>query len=350
MEFSVKEVKNNVPNVCIIILNWNSWGDTIDCLKSLFNIKYTNYDILIVDNASEDDSVNKIVQYLKNIGFKFSFFEYNSKTKHIKCIYETENNISELGSTSPRITIIENDNNYGFAKGNNIGIEYTNKNPILDYILLLNNDTIVDEEVLNNLINVAELKHKIGFVGPKVYYHDFNGRKDIINFAGGSLNMWKGQASHNGINELDKGQFDTIKEVDYVQGSCILFKKEIIKKVGLMNSDYFMYWEEVDWCVRGLEMGYKSVFAPKAKIWHKISSSSGGSLSFNVIYYLTRNRFIFMKKNASKSQSCLFLLYFLFFDIWVNLIFFLKEKNKNACMGFFKGFKEGIYYTLIIQE
>lgn len=341
------ELENNdltakiFPKVCIIILNWNSWRDTIECLKSLFNIKYNNYDIILVDNASEDDSINKIIEYLDKLGFKLDFFKYDSENMPINGLYETKKNNTSIFN-SRRIIIIENDSNYGFAKGNNIGIEYVNK-PNTDYILLLNNDTIVDEEFLNDLINVAELKHKIGFVGPKVYYHDFNGRKDIINFAGGSLNMWKGQASHNGINESDNGQFDTIKEVDYVQGSCILFKKEIIEKVGLMNSDYFMYWEEADWCVRGLEMGYKSVFAPKSKIWHKISSSSGGSLSFNVIYYLTRNRFIFMKKNASKLQLCSFLLYFFFFDIWVNLIFFLKEKNKNAFMGFFKGLKEGIF-------
>lgn len=335
--------KKKIPKVCIIILNWNSWSDTIECLESIFKIKYESYDVIVVDNASEDDSVKKIINFLES-EVKFKFYEHNSKNKSIKCIYKDKNEKYNLNNGFPRTIIIENDDNYGFAKGNNIGIKYveTSMNP--DYILLLNNDTVVDKEFLKELIYIAESKSDIGFVGPKVYYYEFNGRKDVINFAGGFLNIWKGQTFHEGINEFDKGQLDTINEVNYVQGSCLLFKKEIIENVGLMNPDYFMYWEEADWCYRGFKEGYKSMYAPKAKIWHKTLSSSGGSYSFNVAYHMSRNRFMFMKNNASKPQLFSFFLYFIIFDFWINLIFLLKEKNKNGFIGFIKGLKDGTIY------
>lgn len=340
-------------NIAIIILNWNGWEDTIECLESLYQINYPNYNVIILDNASEDESLKKIREYCNGkLKVESEFFKYNHDNKPIQifeyCIEEIEdsNIIDEFRgiSSNKKLILIKNDKNYGFALGNNIGIRYAETSINPDYFLLLNNDTIVDKEFLNEMIYIAEPKNDIGFVGPIVYYYDFNGQKNVINFAGGKLNIWKGRASHIGINELDKGQYDTITEVNYVEGSCIFFKKQILTNIGLMNPDYFMYWEELDWCYRAHKEGYKSIFAPKAKIWHKSLFSNVDSYSYNTSYYLSRNRFMFMKLNATTAQQFSFLLYFFVFYFWLNLFFILKMENKRAFKGFLNGLNDGIIY------
>lgn len=338
-ESKSKNINKYFPKVCIIILNWNSWKDTIYCLESIFKIEYESYDILIIDNASEDDSVKNIINYLE-FKVKLKPYKFKSKNKSVKYIYKNEK--SDLNSTFHSLTILENEDNYGFAKGNNIGIKYVKKELNPDYYLLLNNDTIVDKKFLNELVNIAELKSNIGFIGPKIYYYDSNGKTDVINFAGGTLNIWKGQISHIGLNKMEKKQLEIVNEVDYIQGSCLLFKKEIIRDVGLMNPNYFMYWEEVDWCYKSYKKGYKSIFAPKAKIWHKTLASSGGSYNCFVAYYMTRNRFLFMKSNASKMQLISFLIYYFLFDFWINLVYFSIKEDKKSFSGFINGFKDGL--------
>jgi len=338
------------PKVAIIILNWNGWEDTIECLESLYQITYPNYDVIVVDNGSEDDSIEKIKEYCEGkIKVESKFFEYSSENKPIKYIEYTreeaeagggkEKEIADLPSNR-RMIIIKNEKNYGFAEGNNIGMRYALKALNPDYILLLNNDTVVDKEFLGELVKVGERDEKIGIVGPKIYYYDFNSRIDIINFAGGKFSMWKGQPYHIGINEVDRRQYDKIKEVDYVEGSCLLTRREVLDKIGLFDPSYFAYWEENDLCMRGSKAGYKSVYVPKSKIWHKVSSSANSGMK---IYYLTRNRFRFVKKYATKLQVISFLLYFLGFQFWLTSgIFLIYHREVKDFVYFFKGIVDGV--------
>lgn len=328
------------PKVCIIILNWNNWKDTIECLESLYQINYKNYNVIVVDNNSKDDSIHKIKMYASgDLEVKSNFFEYRSNNKPISVLKKSEikkNNKKENQPSTKELILIDNKQNYGFSEGNNIGIKYALKNLSFDYILLLNNDTVVDPNFLSELVNSANMPN-IGFLGPKVYYYDYEGRKDIINFAGGELNKIKGLTKHIGFNEIDNGQYEELKEVDYVQGCCILIKKQIFKEIGFFDPQYFTYWEETDLCRRGFNKGYKSIYVPKAKIWHKISSSNVGQTKY---CFMVRNRFLFMKKNFGKQENFLFWLYFLFIDLWYNiLIIIFYKRDFKLLKAFFKGMR-----------
>jgi len=264
-----------IPKVAIIILNWNGLEDTIECLESLKKMSYTNYDVIVVDNGSEGNDVEVL------------------RDKYGEWAH-----------------IIENDKNYGYAEGNNIGLKYALKNSNPDYILLLNNDVVVDFHFLDELVKVGESDTKIGILGPKIYYYD---EQDRINFAGGKMNFLRGKLIRIGVNEIDRGQYDEIKDVDFVEGSAFLIKKRVIEEIGLLDSDYLLYWEDDDWCVRARKAGFKVLYVPRAKLWHKIGISAKKTERIR-IYYLIRNRFLFMKKNASRPHLISFLILFLLID------------------------------------
>jgi len=334
------------PKITVIILNWNGWKDTIECLESLFQITYEEYNVIIVDNASSDDSLEKIRRYCEGeIEVNSSFFYYSKVNKPIELTEYTKEESEKIEGKSIRGTVlIKNDKNYGFAEGNNIGIRYTLHNLNPNYILLLNNDTVVNKHFLGELVKVAKDCQDTGFVSPKTYYYNFENRRDVINFAGGTLNMFKGHSQSIGVNEVDKGQYDEIKTVEYVEGSCLLAKREVLEKIGLFDTKYFAYWEEADLCTRGYEAGYKSVYVPKAKIWHKVSASTDDPTK---IYYYTRNKFWFMQKYANKMEYTSFLLLFFGFYFW-NLtcrytLYGLYKRSLVHSSHFLKGIKNGLF-------
>ena len=296
-----------LPKVTIIVLNWNGKEDTIECLESLKYITYPNYEILLVDNGSTDGSV--------------------------ECFRERY----------PGMEIIENGENLGFAEGNNVGIRRA-MDEGADYVLLLNNDTVVDPEFLGELVKVAESNPKIGFVGPKVYYYDRKGRKDVIHSVGAKIKMTTGKAPPIGIGEIDRGQYDKLYQVDSLEGACILAKINVINKIGLLNRNYFMYREEADWCTRANIAGYILFYTHNAKIWHKVGASNIGK---NNIYFLTRNRFWFMKQYASREEYSIFLLFFIIFEYWfLSAIFIIYRNDIKGYISFNKGLIDGLRYSL----
>ena len=340
------------PKVSIIILNWNGWKDTIECLESLYQITYPNYDVIVVDNGSENESIEKMKEYAEGkIKVESKFFEYNPENKPIKIIEYTreeaeagggiEKGIADLPSNR-KLILIKNEKNYGFAEGNNIGMRYALKALNPGYVLLLNNDTVVDKAFLGELVKVAESDDKIGIVGAVNYYYD---NPERIWFSGGKINFWNGKVYNIGVNEMDKGQYDMIKEVDYVAGSCFLITKEGIEKVGMLNHAYFAYWDEADWCVRVHKAGYRVLYVPKAKIWHKVSSTSKKISGFYE-YYNTRNTFLFMKKHATRIQFFSFILWFFVVNFWFTSGMLLYHKNIKALMSFYKGIKDGLLHVM----
>ena len=356
-EESMSTAIENTPKVTILLLNYNGWKDAIECLESVYKITYPNWEVLLVDNGSVDGSVTKIKEWAAGkIPVESKFFEYDVERKPIEYIeelfYDEEEARVKVSKKEKewdmllphqKLSILRIVKNRGFTGGNNIGIEYILREKKTDYILLLSNDTVVDNYLLKELVKVAESDPEIGVVGPKIYYYDYNGRKDIINFAGGKINFWKGVGYHIGANEIDKGQHDEIREVDYVEGSCFLIKKEGIEKVGMLDHEYFAYWEEADWCIRVHKASYKVIYVPKARIWHKIASSSGGTSSFHCRYHMTRNMLLFMKKNATKSQLFSFLLYFFGFRFWFTSgVFVIYHRDVKSFIYFFKGVIDGL--------
>jgi GT2 family glycosyltransferase len=302
------------PKVAIIILNWNGLEDTIECLEFLRKIPYPNYEVIVVDNGSKGNDAQVLDE---------KFGDY--------------------------IHLIRNDKNYGYTGGNNIGIKYALDKSAPDYFLILNNDTIVAPDFLGQLIKAAESDASIGMVGSKVYYYDFPNR---IQGAGGKVNMRTGRASLIGVKEIDAGQYDTKQEVDYLFGCCLLVKKDVIHKVGLFDESYFCYWDETDYCFRVKKAGYKVVYVPEAKIWHKAplklkvwnKTSVGDKASGLPYYYMARNNFKFMRKHATKAQYRSFLLYFFGYHFWfMTGVCLLYHRDVRRLFGFYRGVRDGLF-------
>ncbi len=337
------------PHVAIIILNWNGWKDTIECLESVLQINYPNYEIILVDNGSEDESIKMIKGHFNGKVYEKSgslSLESNKNSKQIEILEcareETESNEMKIVavknlSTKKILFLIKNERNYGFAEGNNIAIRFALKIPNVEYLLQLNNDTVVDHEFLKELVNVAESDVNVGVVGAVNYYYD---HPEKIWFAGGKINFWNGKISKIGEN----GKQEMSNEADYVAGSCILIKKEVIEKVGMLDKAYFAYWEDTDWCIRVHKANYRVLYVPKAKIWHKVSSTAKKINGFSE-YYETRNTFLFIKKNCTWIQYVSFLLYFFGFKFWLtNGQLLICQKNASALLNFYKGIKDGLLY------
>ncbi|CEL25132.1 glycosyltransferase family 2 protein [Methanobacterium formicicum] len=333
------------PRVSIVVLNWNGWEDTIECLESLFQINYPNFDVILVDNASEDDSLEKIRDYCSgHLPVKSSFFNYNSHNKPIT-VYEyyvtfkkDKRPLKNENLTNKHITLIKNSENRGFPGGNNVGIEFALEFFDPDYILLLNNDTVVDENFLGELIKNGD-SNDVGILGPKIYFYD---EPQTIWSAGCKISWKLSRGIQIGTNEADKGQYDEIKEVEYVSGSAFLIKTEVIKRIGLMDEEYFLYFEESDWTLRANQEGFKSLYIPTSHIWHKVSRSGGGISNPIGLYYITRNRWIFMRKWAKKSDYW----YFIFYQILGALIFPLGlsvyYKNWSLFKVYYKAYYKGV--------
>jgi hypothetical protein len=293
------------PKVFIIILNWNGKNDTLECLNSLKKITYKNYKVVIVDNGSKDDSVKEI---------KRNF---------------------------PNTIIIQNKKNLGFAEGSNVGIRYALKNKA-DYVLLLNNDTIVDRRFLSEMVKVAESDEKIGIIGSKIYYVKL---PNTIWFAGGSIGLKKGIFAHLGQGEKDSKEYSNLGNVDYITGCAMLIKKSVIKSIGLLDHNYFSYVEDVDFCVRAKNAGYKIMLAPKSHIWHKVSCSSGGEDSLLKLYYQNRNKILFIRKHANKKIKLLFFLHFFKDKAIEIMILTIKRKTANT-RAILRGIYDGLIYKI----
>ncbi|MGA2677234.1 MAG: glycosyltransferase family 2 protein [Methanobacterium sp.] len=336
------------PKVSIIILNWNKWKDTIECLESLYQINYINYQLIVVDNGSEDESIKKIKDYCNGkIEIKSKFIQNNMLNKPIEIfkfsrenlqmkLNESQINKIENYPANKKLIIIKNEKNYGFSKGNNIAIDFTLLNFDHDYILLLNNDTTVDKNFLNELIKVLDSEDSIGIAGPTIYFYDDPTK---IQSAGAMVNWKRGRTTllKNGeVNDLGN-----VEEVEFVSGCALIVKNEVFNKIGFLNESYFAYWEETDFCQRASQAGYKILCIPRAKIWHKISTTTNQISGFYA-YYMTRNSIWFMRKYANTNQLLYFSLYFISIELWLRFGYFMKnERNINVFLQFLRGIVDG---------
>ncbi len=246
------------PRVAVIVLNWNGLADTSECLDSLRGIAYPNQETIVVDNGSAGDDARLLRE--------------------------------RFGDS---ILLIASGENLGFAGGANLAIREALAADA-DYVLLLNNDVTVDPEFLDELVGAAERLPRAAAVCPKIYFHD---ESTVICSTGGRINPWAGTARQVGRGEQDRGQYEEIAERDYADGACMLIRREALERVGLLDEDYFAYWEETDWCARASEVGYKCYYAPAARVWHKTARSLTPDAEY---YYLfRRNALLFLRKRKS---------------------------------------------------
>lgn len=273
------------PKVFIVILNWNSWKDTIECLESLYYLTYSNYVIVIVDNGSEDDSVEKIKKYCNGeITVETEFFKYNPDNKPISIIEYTqkEAEYKKINLKPNQLVLIKNEKNDGFAEGNNIGMRFSLS---ADYILLLNSDIVVDPAFLEQLVTTCEKDQKIGVVQPKILRRD---NPHVIDSVGQEM-YWDGNIRDIWFGKTDDKRFDTLHEIFGACAAAALIRKKVLEETGLFDPDFFLIFEDVDLSWRIRLAGYKTVLVPDAVVYHKRGVS--GVLSRTSWYYGIRNRF-----------------------------------------------------------
>ncbi len=245
----------------IIVLNYNNEEDTIECLDSLKevieNSKEIDVNIILVDNASDIKSVNTIKEYLKN--------------------------------NLEAVLLISNSNK-GYAGGNNIGITYALNNGA-DYICILNNDVIVNRNFYKDSIRILEEDRNVYFVGPAILYYGTN----IIQYTGGKVNLWfmKNTGINQGMEYVEKKE---VVECDYVGGACLFFRSNIINELGYLPENYFLFWEETEWCMSALKRKKKCLCTLNNHVEHKGSASIDRVKGLGE-YYIERNRIIFSRRN-----------------------------------------------------
>lgn len=254
---------NTQPKLSVIVLNYNNPFDTQECVYSLMKSDFESYELILVDNGSTDNS-SEIFKELKS---KFS-----------------------------NLILINNKKNLGFAGGSNDAV----KSARCDYILLLNNDTIVKKDFLAGLMKQASEHPDASIFCPKIYFYD---RPDTIWFAGGYID-WKYEGAHIGYGKKDNNAYDTAVSCAYVTGCAMLIKKEVINKIGLFDESFFAYQEDVDFCVRARKAGYKCMYIPYPHVWHKVglTSKKQGRMSPFIRYLGTRNKLTMVRKNYGKMR------------------------------------------------
>lgn len=260
--------------VFIILIYYKGKKDTIECLNSITKIDHQGFDLntVLVDNNPEE---------------------------RIK--------INEKDFNSIKLNVVKSSKNSGFSGGNNIGIKEALENKA-DYVLLLNNDTIVKEDFLTKLINFAESKKDAGIIAPKIYFakgYEFHKSRykekelgKVIWYAGGVMDWENVIGHHKGVDDVDIGQFNEKEETEFASGCCMLIKNEVFEKVGLLDEKYFLYYEDSDFSVKAKKNDFKIYFQPESIIWHKNAGSTGGSGSGIQDYYITRNRLLFGNRYA----------------------------------------------------
>lgn len=281
--------------ISIVTLTWNTTEVTCDFLHSLNRHNtYMNVEVIVVDNGSKEDP-----------------------TEVFKSIY-------------PDVKVILNGKNLGFTGGNNVGIRAAKG----DYLFIVNNDTEITSGLLEGLLEIFYQYPNAGIVSPKFHYFF---KKGTIEYAGyNTVNIFTGRNGMVGCQEIDNGQYNEITETNYAHGGGMMVPRKIIDEVGGLPEQFFIYYEEFDWCEQIKRKGYKVYYQPKSLIYHKESMTTGKASPFKTFYH-TRNRILFMRRNIPWTGFIIFLAYFTAFTIPKNSATFLLKGQKQHLKSFWKG-------------
>ena len=261
-------------SVNLFVLNWNGRDLTLDCLSSLEKVIYPNVKIHIIDNGSSDNSV---------VSIRNKFPDYE---------------------------IIELAENHGFAKGNNTGFQSVKQKA--DYTIFLNNDTIVDPNFIEPLINEMESNSRVKQSAPKIFFAE---NPEYIWFGGGKVNLWLGWIRHLGIWQKDSIQFSVNRDIDYATGCCVCMRTEDFESIGMFDESFPMYGEDVDLSLRFRNQGGKVIFVPKSIIWHKVSASLCKKSSLKKLKMKYTGKMRLITKNFNLFQILIFLPLIILFSL-----------------------------------
>lgn len=281
--------------VSIVTLTWNTTDITCDFLRSINeHCTYNNLEIIIVDNGSKDDPTGV---------FK---------------------------SIRPDVKVILNGKNLGFTGGNNVGIKAATG----DYLFIVNNDTEFTPGLIEGLLEIFNKYPDAGIVSPKFHYFFHKGTLEYAGY--NTVNIFTGRNAMVGCKEKDEGQYNEIKETNYAHGGGMMVPRKVIEEVGGLPEEFFIYYEEFDWCEQIKRKGYKVYYQPNSLIYHKESMTTGKASPFKTFYH-TKNRILFMRRNMSKASYFIFLLYFTFLTVPKNTTTFIVKRQAAHLRSFWKG-------------
>ena len=250
------------PRVTTIVINWGLQEETLKCLRSLEQLDLPCR-VIVVDNGSGDGSVEYIARHF------------------------------------PQIELIALPSNVGFGPACNLAITRVLQDETCNYIFLLNNDALIHPRALSELLSTAQDCPKAGILGSKVYYHN---EPDKIWYAGARKRWGVLAAADTGRGQTDHGQFDTLREVDYVFGTAMLIRRSVFERIGLFDEQFFLYLEDMDFCLRAQEAGFSLLFVPQAHVWHKGSASTANHNGMRK-YHFVKSTVHFAKKHTSLASS-----------------------------------------------
>lgn len=315
------------PKIAIILLNWNGWQDTIECLDTIFQSDYDNYRVILLDNDSKNDSLNNI--RLWSTG---NILSNKSVKQNIEIIEVQEGNLSadycriedllKSKKSNQAILLIKNNKNHGFAKGNNIGIRFALDN-CYEKIILLNNDTVIEADTLTKLIEFMD-KEKIEVVTPNIYYYDPPG---MIWNSGGRLTKFGSRKYFNDDMNIDRQLFNgKHQDVSFITGCALMVDSAVFKRIGILTENFFFGEEDYEFSMRLQKNKIRAACVLDAIIFHKVSRSSAVLLdnkkrSADVIHFL--NRYVNLKNHYNR----------FYWYIWavlsmVFIVILLKTKRK----------------------
>jgi GT2 family glycosyltransferase len=287
--------------VCVLLLNWNGWKDTIECLESVFRLEGTSFEVVVCDNASQDGSLEKIEEWARgdltagsaNLQLSQLIAPPVPKPIPVRRFATPEEAISSAEKDSDlSLKLIETGSNLGFAGGNNCGLRYCIARGNFDYVWLLNNDTVVCPNALSILVAMMEGDHSIGICGSTL--RDYWDPTRVEVYGGKFYSRWSArfQANHEPLERI---------EVDYVDGASMLVSQKFLDCVGVLDESYFLYFEELDWARSAAQKGFRLGFSSRSVVYHKQGASVGthhdGSVRSLVSErFLARNRVYFTRR------------------------------------------------------
>ncbi|WP_417588601.1 glycosyltransferase family 2 protein [Owenweeksia hongkongensis] len=292
------------PLVSIVTINYNSKKETLELIQSLGKTTYKNWELIVVDNASK------------------------------------ESPMMDIKKLNPQVTVIESQDNLGFAGGNNLALSHCSG----EYIFFVNNDTELESDCLTVMVDTAQGLNEKAVISPKFQFYHSNG---LIEYAG-STNINAFTARNKAVGRLEKvDKYSGLISTYYAHGGGMLVPRDIIKEVGTMEANFFLYYEEMDWCERIRRAGYKIYCQRDALIYHK-ESASVGKMSPLKTYYMNRNRILFMKRNYPFPKIIPFFMFYSFVSFPKNAMgYLLKGKYKHLralCRGVFSHVNPNLTY------
>jgi GT2 family glycosyltransferase len=295
------------PLVYVLILNWNGREITIDCVKSVLKSNYPNFKIVVIDNGSTDKSV---------LALREIFGE--------------------------SVEIIENQQNLGYAMGFNVGLKYGFVDNAADYCLIMNNDTIIDTSAISELVKIASTDAKIGFATGKVYYYD---NPNILQTVGKKDDTIRWNGGHIGNREVDNGQYDEICERYFADDIYTLVSGRLYRATGGYDPTFFLQSEDYDWQARAKRFGYKIMYTPYARLWHKDSMTIGRTSALKA-YYDARNPMLVILIHKSPEFFRNYLRLHFFKDILMGSLVALKHGRVTKALAQWQGLFSGIIWGI----